>query len=202
MNAVAPASDDVSSFDAVPSVGLRQYLLGARPVVGAIAASGLMLLACSWFVIEKGGFGTSRDVGGPGSVRIDGSTPAGTATARTPDAVTSADQRIDAGRGSNRGEASRAHNVRQASEHAAQGAAATGPAPAQASSKPPSASPSAPSNQTATQPPEQPAVPEIETTLPAVDQVLPPLPSPPALPVTPPALPLPDVSTTVTVEVP
>ena len=42
--------------------GLREYLSGARLVVVTIAASALMLLACSWFALGTGVFGSSRDV--------------------------------------------------------------------------------------------------------------------------------------------
>ncbi len=66
---------DVSSLDSAPVVGLREWVLGARPVVGAIAASGLMLLACSWFAFSSGVLGPRHDVGGPDPVRIGGTTP-------------------------------------------------------------------------------------------------------------------------------
>ena len=41
------------------------YLTGARPVVGTLGACGLMLLACSWFVLGPGDLGKSREVGVP-----------------------------------------------------------------------------------------------------------------------------------------
>jgi hypothetical protein len=48
------------------------YLTGARPVVGTLGASGLMLLACSWFVLAPADLGGTRDVGAHPPVRIDG----------------------------------------------------------------------------------------------------------------------------------
>src|ERR687887_485973 len=62
-----------------PSVGLREYLLGARPLVGTIAASSLMLLACSWFALGTSRFGGSDDFGGPAVVHVDDSAGAGAA---------------------------------------------------------------------------------------------------------------------------
>ncbi len=50
------------------------YLTGARPVVGTLGACGLMLLACSWFVLAPGHMGTTRDVGAPAPVWVDGAT--------------------------------------------------------------------------------------------------------------------------------
>jgi hypothetical protein len=51
-------------------VTISEYLSGARPVVGTIGACGLMLLACSWFVLGPGDVGRSRGVGTPAPVRI------------------------------------------------------------------------------------------------------------------------------------
>ena len=50
------------------------YVTGARPVVGTLGASGLMLLACSWFVLAPGHLSGTRDVGAPAPVRIEGGT--------------------------------------------------------------------------------------------------------------------------------
>jgi hypothetical protein len=55
-------------------VTTSDYLTGARPVVGTLGASGLMLLACSWFVLGPGDLGKSRDVGVPAPVRITDAT--------------------------------------------------------------------------------------------------------------------------------
>lgn len=56
--------------NASPTVGMRDWLAGARPVAGAVAASGLMLLACSWFFIGAGRPGGRHDVGQPSPVRL------------------------------------------------------------------------------------------------------------------------------------
>ena len=50
------------------------YLTGARPVVGTLGACGLMLLACSWFVLAPGDMGTTRDIGAPAPAWADGAT--------------------------------------------------------------------------------------------------------------------------------
>jgi hypothetical protein len=66
-------------------VTVSDYLTGARPVVGTLGACGLMLLACSWFVLGPGDLGKSRDVGVSAPVRIADATseqsPTATATA-------------------------------------------------------------------------------------------------------------------------
>lgn len=172
-------------------------------MVGVITASGLMLLACSWFVLGTGSFGISRDVGGPDPVHIEGATAPRPAATQTRGVAPSADRADRPGRDSNRSEPTTSRDVRHPDEHAPQGAAATGPAPVR-SGQVSSTAPAAPStNQTA----QEPALPAVDTTLPPpLDQVqvqTPALPSVPDVPVTPPALPLPEVSTgSVTVGVP
>jgi hypothetical protein len=54
-----------------PTVGFREYVTGARPIAGAIGACGLMLVACSLFVLRPSDLGAGTDVGTPGPVRID-----------------------------------------------------------------------------------------------------------------------------------
>jgi hypothetical protein len=69
-------------------VTTSDYLTGARPVVGTLGACGLMLLACSWFVLGPGDLGKSRDVGFPAPVRIADARSEQSPTAsavRTPD---------------------------------------------------------------------------------------------------------------------
>ena len=64
-----------------------EYLNGARPVLGTIGACGLMLLACSWFVLRPGDLGGSRDVGAPTPVHlavITGERAASSARQRAP----------------------------------------------------------------------------------------------------------------------
>ncbi|MFL5946670.1 MAG: hypothetical protein ACJ74C_14705 [Gaiellaceae bacterium] len=53
-----------------PRPSVREWLTGARPVVGAAAAASLMLFACSWFALESGALGRSDDVGEPGPVEL------------------------------------------------------------------------------------------------------------------------------------
>jgi hypothetical protein len=204
-DATAALSGDVSRPEPAPSVGLRRWLLGARPVVGMIAASSLMLLACSWFAIGTPGFGTSRDVGKPDPVRMEGSTPLTTATEQSPGVTQTGHRGDPQGRGSNRTEVTTAPNVRHPDEHAPQSATATGPAPGPAPARVGMQPPSVPAPAPETQGAQQPALPDVEITPPApLDQVqTPSLPALPDSPVTPPALPLPQVSTgPVTVGVP
>jgi hypothetical protein len=54
----------------MPTLTLRDWLAGSRPVAGALGACSLMLLACSWFVLGPGALGKSSDVGTPAPVRI------------------------------------------------------------------------------------------------------------------------------------
>src|SRR5512133_1148016 len=173
----------------VSSPGLREYLSGARLLVGTTAASALILLACSWFAIGIGVFGSSRDVGRPDPVRIGGSTPAQAATATKSDVAPISTRRVDAGaRRPNRAGATSPRSVRKGNETTAQSEAATGPAPVPGEAKPAAAAPSMPSSPATSTPPPQTSVPEIEVTVPApLDQVQ--VPSLPPVTVTPPAVP-------------
>lgn len=173
----------------VSSPSLREYLSGARLLVGTIAASALMLLACSWFALGTGVFGSSRDVGRPDPVRIGGSTPAQAATGTKSDVAPAGTRRAD-------GTAPRPHrpgvtsprSVRNGNGSTAQSEATTGPAPVPGEAKPAAAAPSTPSGPATSTPPPQTVVPEVEVTLPApLDQVQ--VPSLPSVPVTPPAVP-------------
>lgn len=170
------------------TVGFREYLSGARLLVGTIAASALMLLACSWFALGTGVFGASRDVGEPDPVRIGGSTPAQAATGPRSD-VAHVGAR-PGGAVTPRPHGSRAtspRSVGSVNEGGAQSEAATGPAPVPAGAKPSSSAPPATSSPVASTPPQT-VVPEVEVTLPApLDQVD--VPSLPPLPLTPPSLP-------------
>jgi hypothetical protein len=192
--------------DATPSVGLREYLHGARPLVGTIAASSLMLLACSWFALETGHFGGSQDVGGPDAVQIDDS--AGAGSARDAGALARDGRRPASIRSSHPVSSVATRETRRRGGHATHGAAATGRPPVSEQSKPTSTStsrPDAPQTSDVAAAPAAPPVVSVETTLPPpLDQVeVPSLPSPPSLPVTPPALPVPAVPpTTVSVGVP
>src|SRR5437899_2048110 len=63
MHATPAHPDDVSALDEPAALGFRDWASGARPVLGTIAASALLLLACSWFVIGAGSLGRRHDVG-------------------------------------------------------------------------------------------------------------------------------------------
>jgi len=167
--------------------GLREYLSGARLLVGTIAASALMLLACSWFALGTGVFGSSRDVGRPDPVRIGGSTPAQAATGTKSDVAPVGTRRAEAtAPRPHRPGATSPRSVRNGNGSTAQSEAATGPAPVPSEAKPAAAVPSTPSSPTTSIPPPQTVVPEV--TLPApLDQVQ--VPSLPPVPVTPPAVP-------------
>jgi hypothetical protein len=173
----------------VSSLGFREFLSGARLLVGTIAASALMLLACSWFALGTGVFGSSRDVGRPDPVRIGGSTPARAATGTKSDVAPVGTRRADASAPRpHRPGATSLRSVRSGNESTAKSEATTGPAPVPAEAKPAAAAPSTPSNPATSTPPQQTVVPEVEVTLPApLDQVqVPPL---PPVPVTAPAVP-------------
>jgi hypothetical protein len=171
----------------VSSPGLRKYLSGARLLVGTIAASALMLLACSWFALGTGVFGSSRDVGRPDPVRIGGSTPAQAATATKSDVAPISTRRVDAGsRRPNRPGATSPRSVRNGNGSTAQSEAATGPAQVPGEAKPAAAAPSTPSSPATSTPAPQTFVPEVALPAP-LDEVQPR--SLPPVPVTPPAVP-------------
>jgi hypothetical protein len=65
-----PRSSRPDGAALLPALTLRDWLTGTRPVVGAIGACSLMLLACSWFVLGPRELGKSSDVGTPAPVRI------------------------------------------------------------------------------------------------------------------------------------
>jgi hypothetical protein len=54
----------------VTTFSFRDWLSGTRPVAGAAGACGLMLLACSWFVLAPGDIGDTGDVGSPPAVHL------------------------------------------------------------------------------------------------------------------------------------
>jgi hypothetical protein len=187
-DAGATVTSDVSNIDAAPAVGLREYLLGARPLVGTIAASGLMLLACSWFALGTAPFGGSHDVGGPAAVRMDES--AGAGAARDADAHATNRRDRSAIRRSHRVVPAATPDVRRPSEHASHGSTGMGRAPISETATPASGSAEPKTSGVAAAPAQAPVV-SVETTLPPpLDQVeVPPLPDPPTLPIAPPALP-------------
>lgn len=173
----------------VSSPGLREYLSGARLLVGTIAASALMLFACNWFALGTGVFGSSRDVGRPDPVRIGGSTPAQAATGTKSDVAPVGTRRADAtAPRPHRPGATSPRSVRNGNGSTAQSEATTGPGPVPGEAKPAAAAPSTPSSPATSTPPPQTVTPEVDVTLPApLDQVQ--VPSLPPLPVTPPAVP-------------
>jgi hypothetical protein len=201
MAASVTTADDVSSLDSAPALGLREWVSGARPVVGAIAASSLMLLACSRFVFSSGVLGAGREVGSPDPVRIDGTTPlvVGGPAAKRP----GAHRRVDVS--ARRPARSRASTpgVRQRSEFGPEpGApAAIGPAPASIPAPTPSASrTTAPGDAPVTYRTPPPVVPDdVTSNLPAPLDDLPTVSVPPVTPpVTVPDLHVPVVPTVTT----
>lgn len=191
MDASVTAANDVSSLDSTPAIGPREWASGARPVVGAIAASSLMLLACSWFAFSSGVLGSGRDVGRPDPVRIGGTTPQFVGGPSEPAAQPAAPGRVDvAGRQPTRaGVAAPTPDLRQTSESGPEPGAAAATAPASTRTPPPSRA-TAPSDAPASAAPP-PVVPEnVTSNLPAPLDDLPAVPLPP---VTPP-VPVPDLS--------
>lgn len=83
----------------MPVLALRGWLTGMRPVVGALGASGLMLLACSWFVFNPGAVDVGRDADMPSAVRINGGVneAVGESHALRPSAATTSTSRIGTG---------------------------------------------------------------------------------------------------------
>ena len=116
MDVTAAIADDVSNRD--PAVGLRVWVSDARPVLGAIAACSLMLLACSWFALSSGALGPRHDVGQPSPVRIDGTAPPDIEIPSRPASSTARPARVDVGpRPTQRGgAAAAAPELRQSSE--------------------------------------------------------------------------------------
>jgi hypothetical protein len=189
MDASVTTADDVSSLDSLPAVGVREWISGARPVVGAIAASALMLLACSWFALSSGALGLRRDVGRPAPVRIGGTTPQrfGNAASPAPSAVLPRHVNGAARRQHRNGAAPATRHTRQ-SESGPQPDAPATPAPGSSPATPAAshAGPKSPAGPT--QPPVTPSPPP-EVNLPA------PLDNPPSIPLPPiaPPLSVPDV---------
>jgi hypothetical protein len=199
MDASVTTADDVSSLDSVPAVGVREWISGARPVVGAIAASALMLLACSWFALSSGALGLRRDVGRPAPVRIGGTTPqrVGNAASPAPSAVRPGHANGAARRQHRNGAAPATRHTRQSASGPQPGASATrvpGSSPAPSASHVARTSPAVP-----TQPPVAPS-PPVEVNLPAPLDNPPSVPLPPiAPPVSVPDLPIPAVSAVTTI---
>ena len=208
VRASVTTADDVSSLESPPAVGLREWASGARPVVGALAASSLMLLACSWFAFSSGVIGAGRDVGRPDPVRIGGTTPQLVGGPLRPAAQPAVHGRVDVGarRSSPTGAAASTPDVRQTSESGPEpGApAATGPGPASTRAATPSVSPASPataSSDATASPAPPPLVPEdVTSNLPAPLDDLPSVPLPPVTPpVTVPDLSIPTVPTVTTI---
>jgi hypothetical protein len=213
MDVSVTTAADVSSLDSAPAIGLREWASGARPVVGAIAASSSMLFACSWFAFSSGVLGPRHDVGRPDPVRIGGTTPQLVGgSSSTPAAQPSAPGRVDVGARhparARAGTPVSTHEVRQSSE--------SGPvpeAPAANASRPastPAPSPSVSPTSSVPAPSEAPASPtpppvgpnDLTSNLPAPLAELPSVPLPTITPpVTVPDLPVsgPAVSTVTTI---
>jgi hypothetical protein len=208
MEAGLSTAAGVSRLDSAPALGLREWLAGARPVIGAIAASGLMLLACSWFAFGSGVLGPGRDVGRRDPVRIGGTTPQLVGGPSGTAAQPGAHGRVDVG---NRqpfhgGAAASTREVRQTSESGPEpvAPAATGPGPASTRAPAPSLSPASPAtaqSAASASPAPTPVVPDaVTSSLPAALDHLPSVPLPPVTsPVTVPDLSAPAASTATTI---
>ena len=193
MHATAAHPDDVSALDQPTALGFRDWACGARPVLGTIAASALLLLACSWFAIGVGSLGRRHDVGQMTPVQLrPAQTPRSEMRAPAPTRAQGRDPRAEVG--------SKPHAVqpvRTAGVHQAPGTESA-PSPARGGDAG-EAVPGGVLPATPVAPAEPPAPTTITAQLPAPPDELP-LP-PPAVPtvVVPPAPtlpPLPDVSTT------
>lgn len=190
MDATLCTVDDVSTPEATPAVGRREYLAGVRPVVGASLACGLLLLVCSWFAISNGSLWPTRDVGNADPVRIDGPPAADATAGRAPAAriakvtTNSPSARIDAPRPAGSPTTpGRIDPERAATQAPAPSSPAAPTRPAAASPTP--AAPPADAPIVTVQTPQLPA--PLDG-LPAVSVPVPPVPVP-ELPVTPPSLP-------------
>ena len=198
MHATAAHPDDVSALDEPTALGFRDWASGARPVLGTIAASALLLLACSSFVIGVGGLGRRHDVGQRTRVQLrPAQTPPSETRAPAPTRAQTRNPRAEAG---SKLHAQHVQAVRTTGVH--QGPTESAPSPARggdtAGAVPGGVLPATPVA------PAQPPAPTTTTPpLPApLDEL--PLPPPPAVPtvVVPPAPtlpPLPDVSTTTSI---
>src|SRR5437588_1814349 len=83
--------------DESPALSMRDWLAGARPVAGTVAASALMLLVCGWFALGAGGLGQRHEVGQPSPVRLQANPAHTTRPAPHPRASTG-HARADVGR--------------------------------------------------------------------------------------------------------
>lgn len=207
MDAGVSTAAAVSRLDSAPALGLSEWLAAARPVIGAIAASSLMLLACSWFAFGSGVLGSGRDVGRPDPVRI-GTTPQLVGGPSGTAAQPGAHGRVDVGnrQPSRSGAAASTREVRQTSESGPEpvAPAATGPGPASTRAPAPSLSPASPAtaqSESSASPAPTPVVPDdVTSSLPAALDHLPSVPLPPVTsPVTVPDLSAPAASTATTI---
>jgi hypothetical protein len=159
-----------------PTVGLSDWLAGARPVVGTVAASGMLLAVCSWFALGTGGFGQHKDVGQSGPVRLH-SSPGGPTRPGLHGPARAVHARADAGRASS---TPRPHNVGNTVSDAGS------PAPTSQPGRPDSTPAAAQPTPTASTPAAQPAVAVPSTTnLPAPLDEVPTTVTVPPTPVTP-----------------
>jgi hypothetical protein len=188
MDASVTTAGDVSSLDSAPAVGLREWVLGARPVVGAIAASSLMVLACSWFAFSSGVLGRRHDVGGADPVRIGGTTPQLVGGPTRAAARPGVHGRVDVGARKRSRPAAASAEVRQRTESGPEPGVSAATGPGLASTGAPTAAvshttPAAAPSDASTSPAPPSVVPDdVTSNLPAPLDDLPsvPLPPPPA----------------------
>jgi hypothetical protein len=179
------------------SAGSREWITGARPVVGTFAACSLLLLACSWFVVDGGSFGSHADVGTPNPVHLQGSAPARDVSTRRAGA-SAAPRSTRAGASAKHGAAvtPARHLGTGAPPVRRNGPAGSEQGPGRATPQP--AQPSADSTAASSPPPPPVTVPPLPPVPPVPPISLPPIPPVPPLP--PVSLPqVPDVPTVTTV---
>src|SRR5438477_2006337 len=97
METTAVHPPDVSALDESTALGVRDWIWGARTVLGTIAASTLLVVACGLFVIDPGSLGRRHDVGQRPAVQLQ-PTQLRHERGRAPTHRQSANARVDAAR--------------------------------------------------------------------------------------------------------
>ena len=97
METTAVHPHDVSALDESTALGVRDWIWGARTMLGTIAASTLLVVACGLFVIDAGSLGQRHDVGQRPAVQLQ-PTQLRHEQGRAPIHRQSANARVDAAR--------------------------------------------------------------------------------------------------------